>query len=353
MRQRLIALGFLIAATTVRAQVWIRGDLPLEPVHEVAAHPTLPAIALATTDSGTYRTVDGGSHWQRVADFELRMFSFNPFREEVCADSAYGIAGVPDSGGMYCSPDIGVTWSKSGPSAFSFLLFDPRIPDRMYSGVGYGNRWIAVSDDHGKTWTVHGYTTDTHPNFHGWAAIDRDSTLYLTSYPHGASTDLYWAQPVYRSADGGDTWQSTTLGGERWLVAVDAMKRSTIYGAYNLSIPPGGVHDYVIRASTDGSRTWEERGHLRIGSYVEAFAADRTNNAILYVGGDSGMVHRSPDGGRSWIRIDHDYVHESATSDFQTDRVHIISVGIDGTVYVATSNAVFAMRTEGRKRAAR
>ena len=353
MLHRFAAVALLAAATALDAQVWIRGDLPLESVYEVAAHPTLPGIAFATTNSGTYRTTDAGSHWQRVFDLLLGAFAFNPFRDEICAVS-YGLVTVPDSGGMYCSSDLGVTWSKNGPGGLFFLLFDPRVPDRMYTGVGYGHRWIAVSDDHGKTWTVHGTTTDVHPDFHGWASIDRNSTLYVTSYPHGGGG--YWAQPVYRSRDGGDTWEPTPLGGDRWLVAVDAMKRSTLYAAYDVSsIPPervGDPYDYDIRASTDGGATWQV-GHLRMNSSINAFAADRMNNAILYAAGDSGIIERSTDGGITWVRIDDGAIHESRTSNFETDRVHGMSVGIDGTLYAATSNAVFALRSFARKHAAR
>ena len=115
----------------------------------------------------------------------------------------------------------------------------------------------------------------------------------------------------------------------------------------------GSNRDYTIRASTDGGVTWENRGQLRSSSYLASFAADPANSAILYAGGDSGSMFQSLDGARSWKRIDGDQIHEAPISidTFEIDRISILSVGIDGTVYAATRNAVFATKIVARRHA--
>jgi photosystem II stability/assembly factor-like uncharacterized protein len=240
------------------------------------------------------------------------------------------------------------------PSAgINFLLFDRRVPDRMYSGVAYGNQWIFVSNDHGKTWKVNGSTAGQ-PNFHGWAASDSDSAVYVTSWPHGGSPYFYWTQPVYRSRDGGNTWESIDGEPSRWIVAIDSSQRSTLYFAIDdPSRPPNSDRQYTIRASTDGGVTWENRGQLRTPSYLASFAADPANSAILYAGGDSGIMFRSLDGARSWNRVDGEQIHEAPiwNATYQIDRINILGVGIDGTVYAATTNAVFATRIVARNHA--
>ena len=226
----------------------------------------------------------------------------------------------------------------------------------MYSGVGYGNEWIYVSNDPGKTWKVNGYTAG-HPNYHGWGASDSDSAVYVTSWPHGGSPFSYWTQPVYRSRDSGNTWESIDGEPSRWIVAIDSSQRSTLYFANDdPSRPPNSDREYTVRASTDGGVTWENRGQLRTSlSYLASLAADPARSAILYAGADSGRMFESLDGARSWNRIDGDQIHEAPISigTFQIDRITILSVGIDGTVYAATTNAVFAMKIVARRHAVR
>lgn|GEM_PF-3400635 len=351
-----VFVATLFVAGTASSATWTRGDLPFESVFEVVAHPTLPAVAFAATTSGVYRTSDAGSHWQQMTDLSLRAFAFNPFRDaEVCAlNDGFRAPANPAAG--YCSVDLGLTWSPMPGAGISFLLFDRRVRDRMYSGVGYGNQWIAVSNDHGKTWEVNGYTAG-HPNFHGWGASDLNSNVYVTSWPHGGTPYYYWTQPVYRSGDSGKTWELINDEPARWVVAADSSQRSTLYFALDdYSIPPGADREYTIRASIDGGVTWETRGLLPIASsYIDSLAADPARNAILYAGADSGFVSKSLDGGRSWKRVDGDQIHQSPISNdtFEIDRIQSLTVGMDGTVYAATRDAVFAMKVAGRRHAAR
>ena len=346
-----VGAATLFVAGVATSATWTRSDLPFERVFEVAAHPTLPAIGFAATSSGVYRTTDAGFHWHRVSDLSLMAFTFNPFRAvEICAlVDGFRAPASPAAG--YCSVDLGLTWLAMPGAGINFLLFDRRVPDRMYSGVGYGNQWIYVSNDHGKTWKVNGYTAG-HPNFHGWGASDSDSAVYVTSWPHGGGPYFYWTQPVYRSRDSGNTWESVDGEPSRWIVAIDSPQRSTLYFAIDdPSRPPGSEREYTIRASTDGGVTWETRGQLRTSSYLASLAADPAKSAILYAGGDSGVMFQSLDGARSWKRIDGDQIHEAPISidTFEIDRINRLSVGIDGTGYATTTNAVFTTKVVARR----
>jgi BNR/Asp-box repeat. len=351
------AIATFIVIGTAKAATWTHADLPVERVFEVAAHPTLPAIALAATSSGVYRTSDAGSHWQHVTDLSLIAFAFNPFRAvEICA-LVDGLRAPASSAWSYCSSDLGLTWLPMPSAGLNFLLFDRQIPDRMYSGVGYGNQWILASDDHGKTWRVNGYTAG-HPNFHGWGSSDLDSTVYVTSWPHGGPGYDYWTQPVYRSRDSGNTWQLIDGEPSQWTVAIDSSHGSTLYFAVDdLSRPNGADREYTIQASTDGGVTWETRGKLQTSSssYLQSLAASPARNTILYAGCDSGSVSQSLDDGRTWKRIDDGQIHEAPFSNdqFEVDRIHSIAVGIDGTVYAATGDAVFTMKILVRKHTVR
>jgi photosystem II stability/assembly factor-like uncharacterized protein len=341
-----LAVALLVAATATSA-MWTRGDLPFESVYEVAAHPTLPAIAFAATASGVYRTTDAGLHWQHVSNLNLASFAFNPFRDvEVCARDV----GQPwDSAA--CSVDLGLTWSRMPVPGITFLLFDRSVPDRMYSSAPYGPHWIYVSKDHGKTWTLNGNNTNGQPFLHASGASDLGSNLYVTAFPHGGSSG--YLRPLYRSRDGGNTWEAIPIDGvtypwepvgppNRWIVATDPSRRSTLYFACCGK----------FRASNDGGTTWETRGNLQVSA--DSLAADPANSAILYVGGESGSVIQSLDGGWNWLRIDGDQIHQEpkAVDYYGTNVVHGISVGADGIVYAATTDAVFTTKTGRRRHAA-
>ena len=186
---------------------------------------------------------------------------------------------------------------------------------------------------------------------HTEGASDLVSTLYETAFVPGPSSRGY-LRPLYRSRDGGDTWEaipieSVTYPSDRdgppneWTLATDPSGRSMLYFACR-----------NLYASNDGGTTWETRGHVQGAVY--SLAADPANGAILYIGGDGGSVIQSLDGGWSWRRIDGGQIHENppAVEAFGTDVVLRITVGADGTAYAATANAVFTTRTIGRRRAA-
>ena len=84
---------------------------------------------------------------------------------------------------------------------------------------------------------------------------------------------------------------------------------------------------------------------------IQVLAGDPVSDAIVYASADSGRVYQSLDGGRTWKRIDDEMIHElpNVPDAFQRDRPHSMSVGIDGTVYAATRDAVFAMTVGARR----
>jgi photosystem II stability/assembly factor-like uncharacterized protein len=89
-------------------------------------------------------------------------------------------------------------------------------------------------------------------------------------------------QGTFSSNDGGGSWRprDTTFGAR--LTWPDAL----------YSVDKRGT----VRASTDGGRSWDERGD--VGGIPSVFASGR--NDELFVGIVGGKVRRSTDGGRKW-----------------------------------------------------
>ncbi len=319
----------ILGMVVVLAGMWRSGDLPVAPVADIAAHPTIAGLVFASTASGIYRSIDSGAHWQRVNEMTLNTsgfvplhsLAFNPFSDhELCA--------LGDSNGA-CSADLGITWTPFPQPGITFLLFDPRVIDRLFMGTVYGSDWLFVSDDHGRTWSARGLV-DVHPWFHGAAAIDAASgALFESASPHGGCIP---SCGIFRSVDAGSTWQEIVPEQSGWTLA----RRSVLYAIVN----------GVLRSSSDDGVTWETRGAVPVvNGSIDVLVAQPNDPSILYAGYDGAFLFRSHDAGRTWMRIDQSEIHDPPN-----DRITHISVGADDTVYVATDRRVFAL-TSTRRRA--
>ena len=321
---RLLSRPVVAVASVVllSASTWRAGELPVEPIADVKAHPTIPSLAFAVTSSGIFRSVDRGRMWQRVSEAALNSLSFiqvhtlafDPFDErEVCAlgDSA-----------ISCSSDLGETWHQLPKPGVTFLLFDPRVRDRMLMGTPYGMQWLFVSDDHGRTWTGRG-SHDVHPWFHGNAAVDRSTGAIIESgSPHGGCIPVC---SLFRSDDQGHSWREINAAVDAWTFA-----SNVLYVA----------RDESFSASTNAGLSFVERG--RIPSPVQVLAADPNRAEAVYAGNAAGNVFQSKDGGRTWFRIDRSEI---------LGPVRHISVGADGVVYIATDIRVLVQPAANRRRA--
>jgi len=205
-----------------------------------------------------FRSEDDGDSWAEVATFQsvagrsawtffggpdtahVRSLSFSP--------SELGtVAAAIEVGGILVSRDSGVTWTdRTGPlhpDCHSVHL-SRLVPSRLIATCAAG---LFVSDDLGETWgdgpRVEGYFVPIR------ASAD-ESVLYSTSVRDG--------DPVFRSSDGGATWEP-----------VGADLPAPAYGADNLALDPddasrlayagtvagGGA---AVFLSEDGGASWRQ-----------------------------------------------------------------------------------------------
>lgn len=316
----------ILSMVVVLAGVWRSGDLPFGTIADIAAHPTIAGLVFASTASGIYRSTDSGAHWERVSEMTLyttgfvplHSLAFNPFNDhELCA--------LGDSNGS-CSADLGTTWTPFPQPGITFLLFDPRVIDRLFMGTVYGSDWIFVSDDHGRTWSARGLV-EGHPWFHGAAAIEAASgAMFESASPHGGCIP---SCAIFRSLDAGSTWKEIVPDQAAWTLATDRSRRSVLYAIVN----------GVLSASNDDGATWETRGAIPVvNGPIDVLGAPVDDPSIIYAGFDGAFLFRSHDGGRTWMRIDQSEIHDPPN-----ERITHVSVGADGTVYAATDRRAFAL----------
>jgi uncharacterized protein (TIGR03437 family) len=201
-------------------------------------------------------------------------------------DSRRIYAGALSGTGFLKSTDGGLTWSPRhfGSSAVYVIAVavDPSSPNVVY--VGTQNEGFFKSTDYGDTWASIGTGLSGAITY---LAVDPTESGRLF-----AST----ATAFYLSEDGGVTW-SNVLNFPAWTVTVDPGDPSTVYAT---------ARTQGVFRSADGGHTWQSV-NSRLTSLTMGRSApviiDPVNRQTLYVGSEGGGVFKSLDGGDHWFAV--------------------------------------------------
>ncbi len=231
-------------------------------------------------------------------------------------------------GGVWKSDDAGASWdpvfAKEPVAAIGAVVIDPTNKNTVWVGTGEGNPrndvsygdGIYKSTDAGKTWKNVGLqgaryiprivVNPRNPNIVVVATFGD----YFADNPNGG---------VWRTGDGGRTWQHTLFVGPRsggCDLAQDPQNPNIIFaGIWQFRRQPwtftsGGPDDGLYR-SRDGGITWSKltgnglpSGPMgRIGL---AIAPSDPRRIYALIESKSGILWRSDDGGNSWRRMTSD-----------------------------------------------
>lgn len=215
-------------------------------------------------------------------------------------------------------PTVGGRWKGVGPTNIGgrivSLALDPKRADTLYAAAASGGLWR--STDAGATF--HSVWPDSWTQAMGAVTTAPDGTLYVgTGEPNpGGGSITYEGTGLYRSKDGGRTW--TPLGlrdsGAISAITVDPASPRRIYVAATGSLYNGGGDRGVYR-SEDGGTSWQRilaganefTGATEIvvdGDRLYAVLWDHRRRPDLRTyGGVGSGVFRSTDGGATWQRL--------------------------------------------------
>ncbi len=258
-----------------------------------------PDIIYAGSINGGYRSVDGGDSWVKMdhPDWQTSAFATHPSRPGT-------VFSISDR--VYKSMASGALESWMDPSNGSFrgfwdkdLVIVPGAPDVLYAGVygpDTGKEGVYKSTDGGANWAPKNVgLTDTrinvlsiHPSLPN---ILFAGTRLQDPTQQGFNTRLF------RTLDGGETWQQVTCGLPETLgvtqVAFSPSDPNIIYlGAVG--------YNRGFYKSTDGGSCW-----VKLNSYnTGAVAVHPTDPNIVYLGtfGSPGF-YVSFNGGQSWTQF--------------------------------------------------
>ncbi len=275
---------------------------------------------------GVWKTDDGGTYWTNVSDGHFKTAAVGAL---VVADGDHNVvyAGMGEAcirgdvshgDGVYRSTDAGKTWSHLGLEEtryISRIRVHPRDPDLVYVaalGHAYGRneeRGVFRSKDGGRNWEKVLYRDDRSGAIDLSIDPNNPRVMYATLWDVQRTP---WSlisggkgSGVFKSADGGDTWQEITknpglpaglLG--RIGIAVSPAKTGRVWATVE-------SEDAAVYRSDDAGATWQKQsdnqdlqGRPWYYQHIFADPEDADTVWVLNYG-----AWKSVDGGKSFEEV--------------------------------------------------
>ena len=207
-----------------------------------------------------------------------------------------------------------------GPAVMSGRISDmenhPTDPMIIYAGSAGGGVW--KSNDAGTTFYP---IFDDHCQSIGALEIDPndpDNTIYVGTGEPWPRNSVSTGDGLYKSTDGGNNWDKIGLENSERIanIIVNPENSNEVYVAVLGALWSDNKERGVYK-SVDGGNTWENILYLNESTGCADLAMDPTNPNILYAsmwefrrtawsfnsGGENSALYKSTDGGENWNKI--------------------------------------------------
>ena len=283
---------------------------------------------MGSTGGGVWKTENMGITWRNISDGYFKTGTVGAIAVAESDPNVvyvgmgeHAIRGVMTSSGdgVYRSTDAGRSWKKIGLDEtrhISRIVVDPRNPDVVLvaaQGALYApskQRGVFKSTDGGATWKNTLFVDEKT----GAAELSMDvrnpRILYAAMWEHGR---LPWritsggpGSGLYKSTDGGDTWEKMTKGlPEKMGKMAIAVSRSNPDKVYALIESDSYSPARGLYMSVDAGRSWsqvtnEPRLLQRAWYYIELFIDPKDENRLYVL---SAPALRSNNGGKTWEEV--------------------------------------------------
>ena len=266
---------------------WRAAGLPGQTVRAIAQSESEPAVILAGTLDGVYRTRNEGRDWERISPArheELRNFdslAIDPRNAGVIYAGTYHLAWKTTDGGANWSP---IHNGMAQDSDVMSITLDPMNPDRVYASACSG---IYHSDNLGELWAKYRSLPDTD---HRTQIIKQDPTN--KSIVYAGTTSGLW-----KTSNAGVSWARVTPA--NWTISailMDGQKPGrVILGVEGLGVYVS--HDWAanIVSSNEGF------SHRQVSGIV-VDPADPAH-MLLEVTNSIQPFFETRDSGRKWVAL--------------------------------------------------
>ena len=216
----------------------------------------------------------------------------------------------------------GLRWRSIGPprgGRVPAVAGDPKNPLVFYMGTegggvwktyDAGRYWQNVSDPYFKTASIGAMAV----------APSNPNVIYVGTGETSQHVDIQAGDGVYKSTDGGATWVNVGLGATRHIAKIVVSPRDpnlvyvAAFGHEFSSNPDRGVY-----RSQDGGRTWQKILYVSDRAGAVDLSMDPSNPKVIYAtiwqfvrkpwsetsGGPDSGLYKTTDGGDHWTNISH------------------------------------------------
>lgn len=233
---------------------------------------------------GAYKSIDGGKNWEHIGldnTGQIGAVEIDPTNNNIVYVAAIGNAFAPNEDrGLFKTTDGGRSWNKvlyiSDTVGITDVEIHPSNPNILYASAWKADR---------KPWTIISG---------GEMSADEGG--------------------IYKSIDGGDTWEKINNGLPTGLVgkidlAVTPANSSVVGAIVEAPSPEGGLY-----WSVNQGKSWEhvsnDKGVQNRPFYYTNLDIDPTNEKTLY--SNANPLRKSTDGGKTWetIQVPHGDNHD-------------------------------------------
>lgn len=304
-------------------------------IESLAEHPADPKILYAGCKGGVYKSADGGLTWRSLREGfpPLQEYAYSVMVSKVVVDprnpeTVYAAIGQPreargGQGAIYKSENGGATWLqivRPGQLAPDLLISDlalhPLDAHRMLIATPKG---VFASRDGGATWSLSSDGLPAHRRTRRLAQSPSDPQIVYVSLK-GEAGEAPWQAGVYRSGDGGRSWQPR-VNGLRQATGKAGTSDMLCAWVSELAVHPqnpdivyaGGATwwDATVYKTTDGGQNWMRafafglKGNAK-HAWIDMWGpsvtcltlSPRQPDTLSF--GTSGYIYKTTDGGASW-----------------------------------------------------
>lgn len=326
-------------------------------IADIAIHPEDASTWYVGVGSGgVWKTENAGTTWQPVFDSQsvysigaITIDPSNPHTIWVGSGENVGGRHVSFGDGVYRSQDDGASWENLGlkqSEHISKILVHPKDSDTVWVAAQGplwsqgGERGLFKTSDGGKNWkavlTAGPWTGVTD------VMIDpRDpDLLYAATWQRHRTVAAYVGggpeSAIYRSRDGGETWEKLSGGlpsgnlGKIGL-AISPQNPDVLYAAIELDRRTGGLW-----RSADRGASWSKMSDTVSGAtgphyYQELYASPHAFDRLYLM---DVRVQISDDGGKTFRQMTEEYKHsDNHALAFRADDPDYLLMGTDGGLY--------------------
>lgn len=326
-------------------------------IADIAIHPGDDNIWYVAVGSGNvWKTVNAGVTWKPIFDdqrsYSTGCITIDPNNPDIIwLGTGENVGGrhVGYGDGIYRSDDGGESWTNMGlgeSEHISRIVIHPDNSDVIWVAAQGplwskgGERGIFKSSDGGKSWErVLG-----DKEWVGATEIVIDprnpNRLYAATWQRHRTIAAYMGggpgTGLYRSGDGGESWEKLTKGlptsnmGKIGL-AISPQKPDILYAAIELDRRTGALY-----RSADRGSTWEKRSDTVSGAtgphyYQELYASPHQFDRLYLM---DNRIQISDNGGKTFRRMKEEHKHgDNHAIAFRADDPDYLLIGTDGGMY--------------------